>query len=154
MKKVVLSVVLVATCCMVFFGCIKNTPYITTTNPTMTADIGTFKFISSAVQPSTIDTQITDTSTTLIITGYSSDRVNPYDKIILYIANYKGVTGTFSIVQGQAGAIYNHGIYTGLALGGVVSVTNVTSTLVTGYFTFNTDDGVAVTNGKFTVNTP
>jgi hypothetical protein len=154
MKKVVFSVLVMAACCLVFVGCIKNRPYVTTTNPTMTADVGTFKFVAAAVQPATIDTQITDTSTTLVITGYSSDRVHPYDKIVLYIANYKGVTGTYSIVQGQAGAIYYHGIATGRALGGIVSVTNVTSTLVTGYFSFNTDDGVAVTNGKYTVNTP
>ncbi len=154
MKKVLLSVFLVAACCLVFFGCIKNTPYVVTTNPTMTADVGTFKFISSAVTPATIDTQVTDTSTTLVITGYSSDRIAPYDKIVLYIANYKARTGTYSIVQGQAGAIYYHSIYTGLALGGIVSVTNVTSTLITGYFSFNTADGIAVTNGKFTVNRP
>jgi len=120
----------------------------------MTADVGTYKFVSSAVTPATIDTQIVDTSTTLVITGYGSDRVAPYDKIILYIANFKQVTGVYSIVQGQAGAVYYHGVATGKALGGVVSVTDVSSTVVTGYFSFNTDDGVAVTNGKFTVGQP
>ncbi len=120
----------------------------------MTADVGTFKFIASAVTPATIDTQVMDTSTTFVITGYSSDRVAPYDKIVLYIANFKAVTGTFSIVQGQAGAMYYHGTAAGRALGGIVSVTEVTSTAVIGYFSFNTNDGVAVTNGKYSVGRP
>lgn len=154
MKRVLLSIVVLITSCILFFGCTKNRPYVTSINPTMTADVGSFKFIASSVRQATIDTQIVDTSTTLEITGYSSDRVSPYDKIRLYIANYKGVTGVYSIVQGQAGAIYNHGVLTGTALGGVVAITSVTSNSIVGYFSFNTDDGIAVTNGKYTVGTP
>ncbi len=120
----------------------------------MTADIGTFKFVSSAVRPATIDTQIADTSTTLVITGYTSDRVNPYDKIVLYVANYKGVTGTYSIVQGQANAVYYHNGRVGVALGGIVAIKTVSSTLITGYFNFNTDDGVRLENGLYSVGTP
>jgi hypothetical protein len=154
MKKVILSVFLVVACCAAFWGCTKDTPYITTNNPSMTADIGTFKFVSSAVRPATIDTQIADTSTTLVITGYTSDRANPYDKIVLYVANYKGVTGTYSIVQGQASAVYYHNGRVGVALGGIVAIKSVSSTLITGYFNFNTDDGVRLENGLYSVGTP
>lgn len=154
MKKVISSCLIVLASCVVLSSCIKNTPYITTINPTMTATIGEYKFISSAVKPSTIDTQIMDTSTTLVITGYTSDRVNPYDKMVLSIANFKSVTGTFSIVQGQADAVYYHGILTGRATGGIVAVTEVTTTTASGYFNFTTDDGLKITNGKYTVGLP
>jgi hypothetical protein len=116
--------------------------------------VGKFKFVASTVVPATIDTQVVDTSTTLVITGNSSDRIAPYDRIILSISNFKQKTGVFSIVQGFAGAVYFHGTAKGIATGGVVSVTEVTSTTVSGYFSFNTDDGIAVTNGKFTVAQP
>jgi hypothetical protein len=155
MKRfIVPALVLAVLCCFSFLGCIKNRPYVTTSNPTMTADIGTYKFVASAVRPSTIDTQNFDTSTSLVITGYASDRANPYDKIVLVIANYKGVTGTFSIVQGQAHGAYYHGNSIGKALGGIVAVNNVSTTVTSGYFSFNTDDGIAITNGKFVVNNP
>jgi hypothetical protein len=155
MKKFVSSVLVAAAASLVAItGCTKNRPYVTTTNPSMTADVGKYKFIASAVTPATIDTQVFDTSTTLVITGYSSDRVSPYDKIELYIANFKGKTGVNSIVQGEAGARYSHGVSVGLATGGIVTVTEVNNTSVVGYFSFNTDDGIAVTNGKFTVPKP
>lgn len=155
MKRVLASLFIAAGCCLIgATGCIKNRPYVTSSNPTMTADVGTYKFIASAVTPATIDTQRLDTSTTFVITGYSSDRVAPYDKIELFIANYKGKTGVNSIVQGEAGARYHHGVSVGVATGGVVAVTEVTTTTVSGYFSFSTDDGVAITNGKFTVGLP
>jgi hypothetical protein len=154
MKKVLISVFIVAAGIAVFSACNKNKPYITTNNPIMTADVDSFKFIASAVTPATIDTQLMDTSTTLVITGYSSDRVAPYDKIILSIANFKGATGTFSVVQGEAGALYYHSGVQDTALGGIVSITEVTSTVISGYFSFNTKGGVALTNGKYTVGLP
>jgi hypothetical protein len=154
MKKVLISMFLIAAVGVVFTGCIKNRPYVTTANPSMTANVGTFKFVASSVTPATIDTQVVDTSTTLVITGNSSDRIAPYDKIVISVANFKQKTGVFSIVQGQAGAVYYHGGVTGKATGGVVSITEVTTTTVTGYFSFNTDDGVAVTNGNYTVGQP
>lgn len=154
MKKVLVSLFLVAAAGTTFVGCIKNRPYVVTANPSMTADVGKFKFVASTVVPATIDTQVVDTSTTLVITGNSSDRIAPYDRIILSISNFKQKTGVFSIVQGFAGAVYYHGTAKGTATGGVVSVTEITTTTVSGYFSFNTDDGVAVTNGKFTVAQP
>lgn len=155
MKKVLAPLFVIAACLLLATtSCIKNRPYVTTNNPTMTADVGTYKFIASAVTPATLDTQVHDTSTTFVITGYSSDRVSPYDKIELFIANFKGKTGVNSIVQGQAGARYFHSVNVGIATGGVVAVTEVTTTTVSGYFSFNTNDGIAVTNGKFTVGRP
>ncbi len=154
MKKVVVSALVILAACFAFVGCIKNRPYVTTTNPSMTVDIGNYKFIASSVRTSTIDTQRLDTSTTLIINGYTSDRVSPDDEIIISIANYKGVTGTFSIVQGQAGAMYIHSGTPAVGLGGIVSINSVSSTTISGYFSFNTDDGIALTNGKFVANKP
>ncbi|GAA4461131.1 hypothetical protein GCM10023093_05250 [Nemorincola caseinilytica] len=120
----------------------------------MTADIGTFKFISSAVRTATIAPQLPDTLRGIIITGYTSDNVNPYDRIVLYIRNYKGEAGTYSIVQGQASAIYYHGGLVDSALGGVIAISNVTSLETTGYFKFNTKYGVTVNNGNYVANNP
>ncbi len=157
MKQYLFSFCILLAGCLAISSCQKDKPYATSINPQMTADIGTYKFIASAVRPATIDTQVYDTSTTLVITGYTSDRVNPYDKIVLAIANYKGykgVTGTYSIAAGQASAIYQHGIYTGIATGGIVAITSVGNGVINGYFNFQTNDGFNIANGKYTVGTP
>jgi len=120
----------------------------------MTANIGTYNFIASSVVPSTLHSQINDTATTLIITGYTSDPVSPHDKIVISITSYKPVPGTYSIVQGQASGAYYHNIYNSFALGGVVSISKVTNTSLIGYFSFNTQDGLAVINGAFNVGLP
>ena len=127
-----------------------------TTDPYLTATIaGTSNFTSAFCYPSTLDTQKTDTSTTLVINAQTNDKVlHPYDKIILSISDYKAQTGTFSIVQGQATAVYWHNNIYSVAAGGVVSITKVTSTSLIGYFSFTTADGIAVTNGAFNVNRP
>lgn len=137
-----------------FSGCIKNTPYITTIDPSMTANIGTYDFTAATVTPSTLDTQANDTATALYITGKTADPTSPYDKIILSISDYKGLTGTLSIVQGQASATYIHSGVVSYALGGVVSVTRITSNSIIGYFSFSTQDGINVTNGAFNVGKP
>ena len=154
MKKGLFSVVVLISCISIFCGCIKNTPYVTTTNPSMTATIGTYNFVASKTTVATLDTQLVDTTKTLIITGTGSDVAHPFDKIVIAIANYKGVTGTYSIVQGQAGAYYYHNGITSLATGGVVSITGVSTTVVSGYYSFNTVDGIPVTLGKFNANQP
>ncbi len=154
MKKAVLVLGIAIAGLATITGCSKNQQYVTTINPSMTADIGGYKFVASSVRPATIDTQVFDSSTTLIITGYTSDKANPYDKIVLSIANYKGLTGTFSIVAGQAGATFYNGASIGRALGGIVAVTAINDNTITGYFNFNTDDGITLTNGKFVVGKP
>jgi hypothetical protein len=154
MKKFIVPALVAAVCCMASMGCTKNRPYVTTTNPSMTADIGSYKFVASAVTTATIDTQRFDTTTTLVITGYASDRVNPYDKIVLTVSNYKRKTGTYSISAGAASGVYYHGGAIGVALGGVVNITSVSSTVTSGYFSFNTNDGIAITNGLYVANNP
>lgn len=141
-------------CAVIFSGCIKNTPYITTINPSMTASIGTYNFTAATVQPSTQDTQSHDSVTAFIITGMSSDVTVPLDKIILSINKYKGLTGVYSIVQGQASAYYVHSKVVSQAAGGVVAITKISGTSVTGYFSFNTYDGISVLNGAFNVGLP
>ncbi|MCW3123201.1 MAG: hypothetical protein JWQ38_2693, partial [Flavipsychrobacter sp.] len=78
----------------------------------------------------------------------------PNDKIVLFVAKYKNNTGTYSIVQRQAGAYYLHSGIKSIATGGVVAITKVNSDNIVGYFSFNTSDGIAVKNGNFTVGTP
>ena len=125
----------------------------------MTANIGSYDFIASSVVPSTLDTQMHDSTTTLFITGYSSDPLYPKDKIVLSITKYKAVTGTWSIAQGQASATYYHNGLAYAALGGstlqggIVSISNVTSTSLIGYFSFNTDS-LSITHGSFNVGLP
>ena len=159
MKKGFFLSVIVLSCLVVFSGCIKNTPYVTTVDPSLTATIGTYNFTALTVAPSTLDTQIHDSTTTLIITAKTSDITAKYDKIVLYITKYKGVTGTFSIIRGEAKAYYFHnGIYS-TAFGdsgssGIVSITHITNNSVVGYFVFTTSDGLYVQNGVFTVGKP
>ena len=153
MKKSLFSVIVFIACGMVLGSCSKNKASITTIDPSMTATIGTYIFNAATVQPSTIDTQTYDSTTMLIITGDCSDIAYPWDKIVLGIKKYKGVTGTFSIVEGQASAYYLHSGVADTALGGVVSVTQITSNSIIGYFSFNTS-GLSVSNGAFNVGKP
>ena len=135
-------------------GCIKNTPYVTTIDPSMTADIGTYKFNAETVVPSTVDSQVHDTITGLMITGNTSDQSAHHDKMVVYVNKYKGVTGTFSIVRREAYAYYLHSGVLSPALGGVVAITRVNSNNIVGYFSFTTADGLSVQNGNFTVGRP
>ena len=142
--------------CAAFSGCVKTSPTVFTINPSLTATIGTYDFISSRTVPSILYSQHAnlDTGKTLIITGYTSDPVSPRDRIVLTVTNYTGVSNTYSIVEGQASATYYHGSSVGYALGGIVSIQKVTTTTITGYFSFNTQDNLAITNGLFTVGLP
>ena len=143
-------------CCALFSGCIKTSPAVLTINPSLSANIGTYNFIAAKTVPSIIYSQHSDldTGTTLIITGYTSDPVSPRDRIVLTVTKYTGATNTYSIVEGQASATYYHGSTVSYALGGIVSIQKVTTTNITGYFSFNTQDNIAVTNGLFNVGLP
>jgi hypothetical protein len=158
MKKVFLQSALLISCIAIFSGCIKSTS-VTTIDPSLLATIGTYNFTASTVAPSTLDTQVHDTTTTLIITAHCSDINAIHDKIVLYITKYKGITGTFSFVRKEAKAYYYHnGIYSN-AFGdatssGFISVTHVTSNSIIGYFVFTTTDGLFVQNGTFNVGKP
>jgi hypothetical protein len=158
MKRALFCLVLLAGAAAVFTGCIKNTPNNTTVNPSMTATIGSYRFVASSVVPSTLDTQVNDTTTMLIITGKTADRTTPLDKIILRVTKYNGNTAVFSIVQGQASAYYYHQGTTGqvydTATGGVVSITHINQDNIVGYFSFTTNTGLSVANGSFTVGKP
>ncbi len=120
----------------------------------MSANVGSYNFIAFKTVPSTIRSQVRDTGTTLVITGYTADKVSPRDRIVLTVTKYTGLTGTFSIVQGQASATYYHGSSVGVALGGVVSIQNVSTTNISGYFSFTTQDNLSVQNGVFNVGLP
>ena len=73
---------------------------------------------------------------------------------MLFITKYKGVTGTYSIVQQQAGAYYLHSNIKSYALGGVVAITRINENTIEGYFSFTTNDGISVKNGLYTVGLP
>jgi hypothetical protein len=137
-------------------GCIKNTPYVTTLDPYMTAQIGTYNFTAKTVVPTIVDTQshTHDTASVLYITGNTSDILFPNDKIILGVSRYRSVTGTLSIVQGQAGAVYIHNGISYPAMGGIVAITKITSNSLIGYFSFQTASGVNIVNGAFNVGKP
>ena len=119
----------------------------------MTASVGNYNFIASSVVPSTVNTISNDSITTLFVTGYSSDPVYPNDKIVISVTSYKGLTGTWSIVQGQASGTFYHNGFVYPASGGIVSISNITSTSINGYFSFTTDTP-SITNGAFNVGLP
>jgi hypothetical protein len=168
MRKSLLPLVIFFGCCAFFFGCTKNTPYVTAISPSLTATIDGYQFVASTTVPSTLDSQASDTTTSLIITGYGSDLRWPNDRIVLEVASYKGKAGTFSIVQGQASAHYYHNGMVSPASGGIVSITKVTSNSIVGYFSFVTTDTayvlpnfatvvitpINIKDGSFTVGLP
>lgn len=155
MKKALILVILLFTGIGIFPGCIKNTPYVTTIQPYMTAQMGgNYTFTAKTVVPSLLDTQTHDSTTTLIITGNSSDLYYYNDQLILTITKWKKQTGVFSIIQGQASANFFHDRILDPTLGGIVAVTKITPNAIIGYFSFNTLSGMAVTNGEFNVGLP
>jgi len=152
-KGLIVCFSLLISCCIIFGGCIKKRT-VDTFNPYMTANIGTYDFTAATVVPATMDTQYHDTATALVITGNSSDPTALHDKIVLEITDYKGITGVFSIVEDHANATYIHSGIQSTALGGIVAITHITPTTIAGYFSFNTQDGLSVSNGAFTVGIP
>lgn len=158
MKRALFCLAIVAGACAIFTGCIKNTPDNTTINPSLTVNIGSYRFVAKDVIPSTLDTQVNDTSTMLIITAHTSDRTTPNDKMVLQVTSYHQNTGVFSIVQGQAHAYYYHqgtfGPTWDTATGGVISISKIHSNDIEGYFSFTTNTGLSVSNGSFVVGNP
>lgn len=159
MKKSFFTGIFLISLVVLFAGCIKNTPYVTTINPSLTANIGTYNFTAATVVPSTLDTQVHDTSTTLIITAYSSDPTAIHDRMVLTIYDYKEKVQLYSIVRLEATAYYYHSGITsvassGVSAAGIISVTHITSNSIIGYFTFTTTDGIVVSNGTFNVGKP
>jgi hypothetical protein len=150
MKKGLLSLVILISTVALFSGCIKNGTN-RTIEPIMTASLGTYSFEAASVQPSTVKPQLSDSSTTLYITGIDFSNNN---KIVLGITKYKGLTGTFSLVQGTASVKYYHQGITSTGTAGVVAITDVTANTVNGYFSFTTDDNLSITNGTFGVGKP
>ena len=152
MKKVFFSIAILLGCCILLQGCIKNSP-VSSNNPSMTASVGSYNFVASSVVSGTLNAQVNDTNTTLVITGYSSDPNLPSDKIVITVTSFKSLPGTWSIDQGQASGTYYHSGNVYPALGGVVSISSVTSTGIVGYFSFNASS-LSVTNGLFNVGLP
>jgi hypothetical protein len=154
MRKSLLPIIILIACSAIFAGCGKNTGA-SIFNPYLTATINsTSNFTAATVAPSTVDTQVNDTSTALVITGNSSDQFAFTDKIILFITDYKAAGNVFSIVEGHAEAIYVHEGVADPAASGVVAVTQITSNSIIGYFSFTTVGGTSVTNGTFSVGKP
>lgn len=155
MKQGFLFIVVLFMSGVLFTGCIKNTPYVTTTNPSMSAVIGSYTFVAKYVTSATVDTQTHDSTIALIITGNTSDVAHPYDKIQLIVNKYRpNTTGVYSIVQSQASATYWHSGIKSYALGGIVAITNYSSNIVSGYFNFDTQDTIHIGNGSFVANRP
>ncbi len=154
MKKGFFLIVILVSCFALFSGCIKTAPVVTTINPNMSAHIGSYNFIAYKTVPSSITAQHSDTGTTLVITGYTSDQVSPRDRIVLTVHKYNGITNTYSMVRGEAFATYYHGNAVSYSLGGIVSIQNVTTTNISGYFSFTTQDGLSVSDGVFNVGLP
>jgi len=134
----------------IFSGCIKNGTT-RTVNPYMTANIGNYTFSAENTSAYTINPQQTDTGTTMVITGVLP---NTDEKLIVTITKFTDSQGTYSIVEGQAFAIYEHNGILSPAQGGVVAVSKTTSNTIIGYFSFNTNDGYNVLNGTYCVGKP
>lgn len=154
MTRKLFSIVIAVCCILVIGSCSKNSSYVTTLDPYMTASMGTYNFTAKTVVPSLLDTIGSDSVSALRITGNTSDLVYVNDKIELGVSRFHGVTGTYSIVQGQASAVYTHNGTYDVAVGGIVAITKITSNSLIGYFQFTTASGVVVSNGSFSVGNP
>ena len=149
--KHLLSIALVlAVAGFLFSGCIKNAKNDATVNSYMSASAGVDSFVATSVYAGLLDKQVNDTTTSLVITG---EMVPLGRKIVLTVTKYKGLTGNFSIVQGQAAALYINNTVDS-ALGGVVVVTGVSANTISGYFSFNATNGAVVSSGIFSVGNP
>lgn len=150
MKKGIISVLVLICMGFMFVGCQKDTTL--TIDPYMTASIGTYSFNAEYIQPAFLKSQINDTGTTLIITGY--DRAT-HDTMIISVTKYNGQPGTFSIAQGQANASYRRNGTRYDATGGIVAIKEVGAGTITGYYNFSTPvSTVAISNGTYVCGNP
>lgn len=150
MKKGIISIFVLVCCGFMFTGCEKEAKL--TIDPYMTATIGSYTFNAEYIQPALLKSQINDTGTTLIITGY--DRAT-HDTMIVSVTKYKGLPGTFSIVQGQANASYRHNGVRYDATGGIVAIKEVGSNTLTGYYNFSTPvSTVSISSGTYVCGKP
>jgi len=133
-----------------FSGCIKNGTNLTI-HPYMTASLGTYTFSAATIEPSLSKPQLNDSTTILTITG---DEPSISNRVVIYITKYKELTGTFSIADGEAGAVFYHNGITSTATSGVVAISNVGVNTITGYFSFSAADGTTVSSGDFVCGRP
>lgn len=150
MKQLILSFIIFSGC-LIFSGCIKNTPYATTPNPYMNVTIGPYIFNTSTVYPITLTEVGIDSFIRLEIVG---EQLQTKEKIVLTIQHYKGTAGIFSMAAGQAEGKYYHSTGVGVSLGGIVAITKFTPDCIVGYFNFDTQDGLYLTKGTFTCPKP
>lgn len=149
MKKSVCSIIVILCCGLLFAGCSKeNTSGIVAS---MTATIGTYTFNADDITPTLNKSQINDTGTSLKITGYER---SSGDKIEIFVRKYTNNSGTFSIVQNQAAAIYYHNNVPNVASGGLVAIKDASSNVITGYFNFTTSTGLVIGNANFVCARP
>ncbi len=150
MKKGLLYIVALICIGGVFSGCIKNGTN-RTINPSMTLSLGNYNFNATDVAPSTATPQLKDTATTLFITGYDAVTGN---KVVLGVKKFNPKGGTYSIAAGDASAVYYHSGIISPASGGVIAVKDVSSNTISGYFSFDTYDGIKATGGTYVVGKP
>ncbi len=150
MKKGLLYILVLICCGTLFSGCLKNGTN-RTINPSMTATIGLYSFNADYVEPATITPQLNDSSTSLVIKGTEAVTGK---QITMTIIKYTNTTGTYSIADKKAAATYvAAGVYD-VAASGVITIKDVASNVITGYFTLTTLTGVTITNGSFVVGKP
>jgi hypothetical protein len=147
---------IVLLCGFAMSGCIKHMTGDLTVNPYVTATVnGVDTFTSATVVPSVVNNQVADTGSIFIITADANLLQNsPGDQIILTINHYKNVSATLSLVQGQVSEIYVHNGIPHIGTGGIVSISHVNASTISGYFSFVTADGISITNGLFNVAKP
>ena len=119
---------------------------------TMTASIGTsISFNSTSVKPALIKPQLSDSVTSLEITGWDP---NTGDKIVLRVKKFKNGSGTFSVADSQSFGTYYHAGGTYPATSGFVGIKDVGDNTITGYFNFTTAAGYNLTDGNFVAGKP
>ena len=150
MKKGFLYILLLISTSVFFSGCIKNGTE-RTIDPNMTATMGSYTFSANYVVPATIKPQLSDSSTTLVITG--TDNVTG-NIIKLSVLKYTNSPGTYSIINRESAAVLVKNGVDDIGSSGLVAIKDVSSNIITGYFSFVTQSGIAITNGTFVVGKP
>lgn len=142
-------------CLVLFSSCTKKSD--SSPSYTMKATVGSSAFSASNCWAITASSGGTSITTIYGSNGSSGSLV--YPNMALYIVNWNGNTGSFTLdsTMSTAYAEYiNSSTLTDYSLSksGTINITAVSSTSITGNFNFVGNDGKNITGGTFTAKKP
>lgn len=147
MKNILVIAGIVTICIGTFSSCKKSS----------SSPLCSMKATVGATTISTSNCFFTHDSSTLTISGnYTGPVGNPFDIPSIYISirNWNGAAGAFTL-RGGTNAVANLTTIpyqTDTAQSGIITLTSVSMTRISGEFSYICSDGTKVTNGSFTAS--